>query len=58
MLANRLVQKITSELPDVIMNGDAEQRYAGKQAHTELRITLSCISNVDGSCCEVFLLGQ
>ncbi|XP_056294001.1 cysteine desulfurase, mitochondrial [Pseudoliparis swirei] len=29
MLANRLVQKITSELPDVIMNGDAEQRYAG-----------------------------
>ncbi|TNN40627.1 Cysteine desulfurase, mitochondrial [Liparis tanakae] len=29
MLANRLVQKITSELPDVIMNGDAVQRYAG-----------------------------
>ncbi|KAM7422014.1 hypothetical protein PAMA_010205 [Pampus argenteus] len=29
MLANRLVQKIMSEIPDVIMNGDAEQRYPG-----------------------------
>ncbi|KAF3856710.1 hypothetical protein F7725_017433 [Dissostichus mawsoni] len=29
MLANRLIQKIMSELPDVIMNGDAEQRYPG-----------------------------
>uniref|UniRef100_A0A3B4X1L1 cysteine desulfurase n=1 Tax=Seriola lalandi dorsalis TaxID=1841481 RepID=A0A3B4X1L1_SERLL len=29
MLANRLVQKITSAIPDVIMNGDAEQRYPG-----------------------------
>lgn len=28
-LANRLVQKITSEIPDVIMNGDSEQRYPG-----------------------------
>ncbi|XP_068172390.1 cysteine desulfurase [Antennarius striatus] len=28
-LANRLVQKITSGLPDVIMNGDPEQRYPG-----------------------------
>ncbi|CAI5687122.1 unnamed protein product [Oreochromis niloticus] len=29
MLANRLVQKIMSEIPDVIMNGDPEQRYPG-----------------------------
>ncbi|XP_077429130.1 cysteine desulfurase isoform X1 [Vanacampus margaritifer] len=29
MLANRLVQKITSQLPDVIMNGDPQQRYPG-----------------------------
>uniref|UniRef100_A0A3Q3KKG1 Cysteine desulfurase n=1 Tax=Mastacembelus armatus TaxID=205130 RepID=A0A3Q3KKG1_9TELE len=29
MLANRLVQKIISEIPDVIMNGDPEQRYPG-----------------------------
>lgn len=29
MLANRLVQKVMSEIPDVIMNGDAEQRYSG-----------------------------
>ncbi|KAL7406911.1 hypothetical protein ABVT39_000101 [Epinephelus coioides] len=29
MLANRLVKKIMAELPDVIMNGDAEQRYPG-----------------------------
>ncbi|KAM4581854.1 cysteine desulfurase [Fundulus diaphanus] len=29
MLANRLVQKIMSDLPDVIMNGDPEQRYSG-----------------------------
>uniref|UniRef100_A0A3Q3X6W4 Cysteine desulfurase n=1 Tax=Mola mola TaxID=94237 RepID=A0A3Q3X6W4_MOLML len=29
MLANRLVQKIMSAIPDVIMNGDAEQRYPG-----------------------------
>lgn len=28
-LANRLVQKIMSGLPDVIMNGDPEQRYPG-----------------------------
>lgn len=28
-LAHRLVHKITSEIPDVIMNGDAEQRYPG-----------------------------
>lgn len=28
-LAQRLVSKITSEIPDVIMNGDAEQRYPG-----------------------------
>lgn len=28
-LAQRLVQKITSEIPDVIMNGDPEQRYPG-----------------------------
>ncbi|KAG8007553.1 Cysteine desulfurase [Nibea albiflora] len=28
-LANRLVQKIMSRIPDVIMNGDAEQRYPG-----------------------------
>ncbi|KAF7645393.1 hypothetical protein LDENG_00205150 [Lucifuga dentata] len=29
MLANRLIQKIVSELPDVVMNGDPEQRYPG-----------------------------
>lgn len=29
MLSNRLVQKIMSEIPDVIMNGDPEQRYPG-----------------------------
>ncbi|CAN9511984.1 unnamed protein product [Ophioblennius macclurei] len=29
MLANRLIQKIVSEIPDVIMNGDPEQRYPG-----------------------------
>ncbi|KAF0034743.1 hypothetical protein F2P81_012501 [Scophthalmus maximus] len=29
MLANRLVQKIMAELPDVLMNGHAEQRYPG-----------------------------
>ncbi|KAM9757917.1 cysteine desulfurase [Menidia menidia] len=29
MLANRLIQKMMSEIPDVIMNGDPEQRYAG-----------------------------
>nr|XP_020466874.1 cysteine desulfurase, mitochondrial [Monopterus albus] len=29
MLAKRLVQKIMSEVPDVIMNGDPEQRYPG-----------------------------
>ncbi|XP_047438111.1 cysteine desulfurase, mitochondrial [Mugil cephalus] len=29
MLANRLVHKIMSEIPDVIMNGDHEQRYPG-----------------------------
>uniref|UniRef100_A0A672Z2Y3 Cysteine desulfurase n=1 Tax=Sphaeramia orbicularis TaxID=375764 RepID=A0A672Z2Y3_9TELE len=28
-LARRLVEKITSETPDVIMNGDPEQRYPG-----------------------------
>ncbi|XP_053723652.1 cysteine desulfurase, mitochondrial [Synchiropus splendidus] len=28
-LANRLVQRITSEIPDVIMNGHPEQRYPG-----------------------------
>ncbi|XP_077458304.1 cysteine desulfurase [Stigmatopora argus] len=29
MLSNRLVHKITSQIPDVIMNGDPEQRYPG-----------------------------
>ncbi|XP_059185180.1 cysteine desulfurase, mitochondrial [Centropristis striata] len=29
MLAHRLIHKITSELPDVIMNGDAHHRYHG-----------------------------
>lgn len=29
MLANRLVKTITSGIPDVIMNGDPEQRYPG-----------------------------
>lgn len=30
MLANRLVQKIMSEIPEVVMNGDPEQRYPGE----------------------------
>ncbi|XP_046882287.1 cysteine desulfurase, mitochondrial [Hypomesus transpacificus] len=29
MLANRLIQKIMSEIPDVVMNGDPELRYPG-----------------------------
>uniref|UniRef100_A0A3P8YXH1 cysteine desulfurase n=1 Tax=Esox lucius TaxID=8010 RepID=A0A3P8YXH1_ESOLU len=29
LLAKRLVQKIMSEVPDVVMNGDPEQRYPG-----------------------------
>uniref|UniRef100_A0A671KJ10 Cysteine desulfurase, mitochondrial-like n=1 Tax=Sinocyclocheilus anshuiensis TaxID=1608454 RepID=A0A671KJ10_9TELE len=29
VLANRLVQKIMSEIPDVVMNGDPDQRYPG-----------------------------
>ncbi|CAL8382881.1 unnamed protein product [Boreogadus saida] len=29
MLSNRLINKLTSELPDVILNGDHEERYAG-----------------------------
>lgn len=29
MLANRLITRIMSGIPDVIMNGDAEQRYPG-----------------------------
>ncbi|KAF4093726.1 hypothetical protein AMELA_G00005230 [Ameiurus melas] len=29
MLANQLVQKIMSDIPDVVMNGDPEQRYPG-----------------------------
>lgn len=29
MLANRLIHKIVSELPDVILNGDPDQRYPG-----------------------------
>lgn len=29
MLANRLVQKIMSAIPDVVMNGDPDQRYPG-----------------------------
>lgn len=33
MLANRLIHKVMSELPDVIMNGDPEQRYSGKHTH-------------------------
>lgn len=34
MLADRLVQKIMSEIPEVIMNGDPEQRYHGMYTHT------------------------
>ncbi|XP_061689929.1 cysteine desulfurase, mitochondrial [Syngnathoides biaculeatus] len=29
LLANRLIQKITSQIPDVILNGDPQQRYPG-----------------------------
>lgn len=45
-LANRLIQKIMSGLPDVIMNGDPEQRYPGTCTHTQNHDgstkTLSC----------------
>lgn len=34
MLASRLVQKIMSEIPDVVMNGDPEQRYPGTHTNT------------------------
>lgn len=34
MLANRLVQKIMSAIPDVVMNGDPNQRYPGTHTHT------------------------
>lgn len=30
LLANRLVQKIMSDIPDVVMNGDPDQRYSGE----------------------------
>lgn len=30
-LANRFIQKVMAEIPDVVMNGDAEQRYNGEQ---------------------------
>lgn len=39
MLANRLVQKIMSAIPDVIMNGDSEQRYPGTHTHTHTFVT-------------------
>lgn len=29
MLANRLIDKVMAELPDVVMNGDPEHRYPG-----------------------------
>lgn len=29
MLANQLVHKVMSAIPDVILNGDPEQRYPG-----------------------------
>ena len=36
MLANRLVQKVMSEIPDVILNGDPQQRYPGTpHTHTQ-----------------------
>lgn len=35
MLANRLAQKIMSEVPDVVMNGDPEERYPGKALTSE-----------------------
>lgn len=35
MLADRLVQKIMSAIPDVVMNGDPSQRYPGtRHKHT------------------------
>lgn len=37
MLANRLVQKIMSAIPDVILNGDPEQRYPGIVSQKELQ---------------------
>lgn len=33
MLANRLVHNIMSAIPDVIMNGDPEERYPGTHTH-------------------------
>lgn len=35
MLANRLVQKIMSAIPDVVMNGDPNQRYPGTHTHNK-----------------------
>lgn len=37
MLAKRFVDKIMSEIADVIMNGDPDQRYPG-----ELRLYVTC----------------
>lgn len=39
MLANRLVQKIMSAIPDVVMNGDPSQRYPGTYTHTHTTST-------------------
>lgn len=65
MLANRLVQKIMSAIPDVVMNGDPTQRYHGthttstKTAVTrhedgvyllKLRLSLQ-LSNMSSFCC-------
>lgn len=45
MLANRLLQKIMSEIPEVVMNGDPEQRYPGKITHVCLNASVKTWNN-------------
>lgn len=45
MLANRLVQKIMTEIPDVVMNGDPDQRYPGIYSHDSLEDFMTVVFN-------------
>lgn len=44
MLANRLVQKIMSATPDVVMNGDPDQRYPGTHTDTHTHTATSYVA--------------
>uniref|UniRef100_A0A8C6T788 cysteine desulfurase n=2 Tax=Neogobius melanostomus TaxID=47308 RepID=A0A8C6T788_9GOBI len=46
-LAQRLIQKITSEIPDVILNGDAEKRYPGTNTTTTTTTTTTMRSRAN-----------